>query len=46
MEDLDKFSSETLNEMEMQSLVGGNIPPPPPVNNCNGGYCSPGCGIH
>lgn len=44
MEDLDQFSSETLNEMEMQSVVGGNQPDEVP-QNCHGGNCAAGCGV-
>lgn len=40
MEDLDQFSSETLNEMEMEAVVGGNHPI---VQNCAGGYCGSSC---
>lgn len=42
MENLEEFSVETLNEMEMGSLIGGSEPDKVP-NNCYQGNCAEGC---
>lgn len=42
MENLEEFSVETLNEMEMESLIGGNEPDQV-TNNCHDGNCADGC---
>lgn len=45
MENLEEFSAETLNEMEMGSLLGGNVPVEDQVpDNCRGGNCGINCG--
>lgn len=41
MENLEEFSVETLNEMEMESLIGGTDDQV--VNNCHDGNCADGC---
>jgi len=39
------LSFETLNEMEMDSIIGGTNDANEPTYNCMGGYCAAGCGI-
>ncbi len=39
------LSIETLDEMEMDSIIGGTNDVNEPTNNCFGGYCAAGCGI-
>jgi natural product precursor len=38
-----EFSQETLNEMEMDSIVGGTNDEEQPTFNCFGGYCGSSC---
>lgn len=45
IESLEQFSPETLNEMEMQAVLGGGDPPSEVPQNCNGGFCAAGCGL-
>jgi hypothetical protein len=39
MENLDQFSPESLSEMDMESLVGGQGGAADVTYNCLGGYC-------
>ena len=38
-----EFSTETLNEMEMDAIIGGKNDPDEPTYNCLGGYCGSSC---
>ena len=47
---LSAFSEETLTEMGMENIEGGGLISGTankdcPTNNCQGGNCSPGCGV-
>jgi len=40
------FSEETLNEMAMESVEGGEEAGFVCANNCDGGNCAPACGSY